>query len=108
MKSKENWVENWKSQVCVYQIERAVQERKVEKKVFNKKTPKKNKMIYYLSVVKLIHYEITTGEKKNTKKMLKLKLLKIVVREFCFGLCTVRPTKKPPIILLFLAYQKGT
>jgi hypothetical protein len=36
-------------------------------------------MIFYLSVIKLIRYEIPTGEKKNTKKKSKLKLLKNVV-----------------------------
>jgi hypothetical protein len=68
MKSKGNWVENLKSQMCMYQIERAVQERKVKKKWFQQKTPKKNNMIFYLSVIKLIHYEIPTVEKKNTKE----------------------------------------
>ena len=63
----------------MYQIERAVQDRKVKKNGFNKKTPKKNNMIFYLSVIKLIRYEIPTGEKKNTKKKSKLKLLKNVV-----------------------------
>ncbi len=42
MKSKENWSENLKSQVCVYQIERAVQERKVKKKWFQQKDTKTN------------------------------------------------------------------
>ncbi len=42
MKSKGNWVKNLKSQVCVYQIERAVQERKVKKKWFEQKDTKKN------------------------------------------------------------------
>ena len=84
----------------MYQIERAVQDRKVKKNGFNKKTPKKNNMIFYLSVIKLIHYEIPTGEKKNTKKMSKLKLLKIVVREFCFGLCN-GTTRKIVLFPLF-------
>ncbi len=41
-----------------------------EKNGFNKKTQKKNNLIFYFSVIKLIHYEIPTGEKKNTKKIL--------------------------------------
>ncbi len=45
MESKGNWVENLNSQVCVYQIERTVQDRKVKKNGFNKKTPKNNNMI---------------------------------------------------------------
>ena len=47
MESKGNWVENLNSQVCVYQIERTVQDRKVKKNGFNKKTPKKNNMICF-------------------------------------------------------------
>jgi hypothetical protein len=65
MKSKENWVENVKSQVCVYQTERAVQERKVNKKWFEQKDTKKNNKIFYLSVIKLIHYEIPTPKKSR-------------------------------------------
>ena len=83
MKIKENWSENLKSQVCVYQIERAAQERKVKKKWFQQKDTKKTIYDFFLSVIKLIHYEIPTVEKKNTKKKSKLKLLKNVVREFC-------------------------
>ncbi len=69
MESKGNWVENLNSQVCVYQIERTVQDRKVKKNGFNKKTPKKNSMIFFLSVIKLIHYEIRTVEKKYKKRV---------------------------------------
>ena len=54
--------------MCVYQIERTVQDRKVKKNGFNKKTPKINNIIVFLSVIKLIHYEIPTVEKKNRKK----------------------------------------
>ena len=52
----------------MYQIERAVQDRKVKKNGFNKKTQKKNNMIFYLSVIKLVHYEIRTVEKTIQKK----------------------------------------
>ena len=50
MKSKENWVENVKSQVCVYQTERAVQERKVNKKWFQQKDQKNKQydLFFYL------------------------------------------------------------
>ncbi len=53
MKSKGNWVENLNSQVCVNQIERSVQDRKVKKNGSNKKTPKINNIISFFVCYKI-------------------------------------------------------
>ncbi len=48
-------------------IERNVEDSKVKKNGFNKKTPKKLRVVIF-SVIKFIHYQIPTVEKMNTKK----------------------------------------
>ena len=68
--------------------------------VLTKRHSKKNICFVILSVIKYIHYEIPTVEKKNTKKEQKPKLFKNVLKKFFSGLCH-GTTKK---IALFLPF----